>query len=150
MEQWILNSKYIYDCEITKMLLPEEPYEYLSENILATCCRRWRTSLLKPFEMMKIIILGQTTPPVDTLVRIVEAGKGVALALRTIESFLDDIQNLYFTDFIICGDNVNVSLLKSEINISTALSEQVLFVRALFILDMITVYPLPNITEYLC
>ncbi len=132
------------------MLLPEEPYEYLSENILATCCRRWRTSLLKPFEMMKIVIVGHTTPPVDTLVRIIEAGKGVALSFKTIESLLDNIQKLYFTDFIICGDNVNVSLLKSEIYISDAISEQVLFVRALFILDMITVYPLPNITEYVC
>lgn len=150
MQKWVLNVKYIHDCEITKKLLPEEPYEYLSENILATCCRRWRISQVKPFEMMKIIILGHTTPPVDTLVRIIQAGKGVAVSFLTVESLLNDVQRLNFVDFIVCGDNTNVAQLKSEKNISNALFGRVFFVRSLFILDMITVYPLPNITEYLC
>lgn len=99
---------------------------------------------------MKIILLGQTTPPVDTLMRIIQAGKGVAQDFNSIESLFSDLRIFYFADFIICGDDINISeLMSNMIYLNTIIFHRLLFVRASFILDMITVNPLPEIKEYL-
>jgi len=82
--KWILRQDYIDSCFTKSALLPEEDFTFSgNDGPLARAAQRWRNSARRPFQGENVVIVGNTTPPLEMLQRLIITGLG---SCKTVEA----------------------------------------------------------------
>lgn len=149
-KKWILNTTYLDECKRIGKFILEEKYEINGIDNISKAGKRWRISINKPFDNMNICIIGNCSPPSDTLKKVINCGNGIVTLIPIIFELENELNN-YQSALTKCNLVVidKTSIIPEFISkyISNCINKSVSIVSPMYLIDIITKSEFPDSTS---